>query len=588
MCGIFAYAGTKTIGQKVVLKGLKALEYRGYDSWGLAVRLADGQWWILKQIGKISNFSGSSLPKSSFVFGHTRWATHGGVTRENAHPHQDCHSDITLIHNGIVENYHSLKAKLQSQGHVFISETDSEVIAHQIEAFRHTANLEKAVLKTFRLLEGQSAIIAADRQNDYFVAVKKGSPLVVGYAPNANFIASDPSALIPYTRQLYFLRDGEAAIVSRKGIVIKDSLTGHEKSIKPIKADAQVKTSVKGRFAHFMLKEIYEQPTVVQNIVDEPHRVNALVTDLNRYANISLVGCGSAYHAALMAKQCMADIAGRPVVAEIAGDAADALHLYPSSHLMIALSQSGETMDILTTVKLAKQKQVRLDSLVNVVGSALFRESDIVIPLNAGHERAVATTKAFMAKTALLLLSAYQVNRQGNEGVKHLKALKTGIQQLLKPALQRKIKTVAECLKDSVHAFIIGRGLASIANLEIALKLKEVAYIHAESYKGSEIKHGPIALIETGTPVLAFMGNDQYLADNLSTVAELKARGGYIIGISPQADECFAAHIPVPDCGYETALLNVVIGQLLAYYLAVARGLDPDMPRNLAKSVTVK
>lgn len=584
MCGIFGYVGFKNKGQEVVLQGLKDLEYRGYDSWGIAVN-SNQKWWIEKQVGKIGKVGASHMPSSQYVLGHTRWATHGGVTKANAHPHTDCSGQIILIHNGIVENYQSLKSNLLKLGHRFKSQTDSEVIAHLIEEFSKTLSLEDAAFKAFNKLKGMSAIIVADQKSKQFIAVKKGSPLVVGYSKHQNFIASDAAALIPHTNQVYYLKNNEAAIITDQRISIKNAITQKPINITPQTIKWKPAQVSKGSYPHYMLKEIHEQPEVMTKILDSKALIQPAAALIARSKSLYAIGCGTASHACIAGSYIFSQYANTKLNWRIASELKYTCNLIDKKSVVMGLSQSGETMDTLEAIDEAKQRGAKIIALVNVVGSSLDRESDISIPLLAGPEKAVASTKAFIAKLTYLFLLADPKSLSDSAKIEESIA---AIRHTLTKSYQAKLIKLAKNLAKSHTIFVTGRGISYPVALEIALKIKEISYIHAEGLAAGELKHGVIALIEKGTPCLVCAPQDQAFAENITAAMELKARGAYIIGISPSNHEVFDVHLKTKDLGLETAFQNTVIGQLLAYYLAVEKNIDPDMPRNLAKSVTVK
>lgn len=594
MCGIFGYVGNSKNAAQIVLTGLKALEYRGYDSWGVAVvpcdsKTADRKIVVKKKAGKIGAGTVSELPPSSFAFGHTRWATHGGVSELNAHPHLDCNGTIAIIHNGILENYQELKAGLVKKGHRFISQTDTEVAVHLIEEYAKTMLFSKAVQKAFNQMEGLNAFIAMNTKSNQFIAVRNGSPLVIGFSDKANYLASDAAALLPYTRQVHFLEDDEMAIVSQRGVMIFNARTGVH--IRPKKqlltwSLAQVE---KGKFPYFMLKEIYEQPGIIADIAaDGDDRAEELAQMIKKSQGTYMVGCGTAGHACLAGSVLFSKIAKRHVDWEIASEFEYELDFLTPKSLILALSQSGETMDTLEAVREAKKKGATVLSVVNVLGSTLYRESDDQLIIGAGPEKGVASTKAFTGKIAHLVLLAHAVNGNVKNGQKMLTRAAQVAKEVLSDRVVNKIRKLAKLLKHKHHIYAIGRGMSYPASLEAALKIKEISYIHAEGFAAGELKHGVIALIEQGTPCIAFLPDDETYEANLAGAMEMKARGGYIIGISYKPHEVFDYYIPVADAGEATIIPNVMVAQLLAYYLTLERGYDPDMPRNLAKSVTVK
>lgn len=594
MCGIFGYVGPSTKATAIVLKGLKDLEYRGYDSWGVAAvpiadKTPDNKIIVKKKTGKIGNASVDEFPPSSFAFGHTRWATHGGVTDTNAHPHLDCTGNIAIIHNGIVENYAQIKEKLAKKGHRFVSETDTEVAVHLIEEYARTMLFSKAVQKAFNEMTGLNAFIVMNTAIKQFVVVRNGSPLVLGFGNNENYLASDAAALLPYTKQVHYLEDDQMAIVSEKGAMIFNARTGDR--IQPKKqlltwSLAQVE---KGNYPYFMLKEIHEQPAILADIAaDADDMATDLAGVIAKADHTIITGCGTASHASLAASILMATIAKKHVSWAMASELSHEIQFLTPKSIVIAMSQSGETMDTLESVRRAKRQGAKILSMVNVMGSTLYRESDYQLLLGAGPEKGVASTKAFTAKIAHAILIAYALSGDVKAGQALLTKTARVTKEILAPKSVAAIQELAKSMKKKNHVYVIGRGMSYPTALEAALKIKEISYIHAEGFAAGELKHGVIALIEKGTPCIAFVPNDETYGANLAGAMEMKARGGFIIGISHKPHEVFDAYIPVKDVGAATIIPNVMVAQLLAYYLTIERGFDPDMPRNLAKSVTVK
>lgn len=606
MCGIFGYVGTKKTAAKTVLSGLKQLEYRGYDSWGVAAvrteipnpirQLADqipkknGNTIVIKKkIGKIGSADVSDLPDSDIGFGHTRWATHGGVTDINAHPHLDCSGKIAIIHNGIVENYEELRKKLLKKGHIFKSETDTEVAVHLIEEYAKHTMFSKAVQKAFNEMEGLNAFIVLHADEHKFVAVRNGSPLVVGFGDGENFLASDASALLPHTRQVHFLEDDQMAIVSEKGVMIFNAINGDHISPNKQHLDWSESAVVKGKFPYFMLKEIYEQPGMLADIAVESRLAAEKLADTIKKAdNTYIVACGSAGYVGLAASYMMSIIAKYQAIPVVASEFAYHVPFLTNKSVVLALSQSGETMDTLDAVKKARKKGAIITALVNSLGSTLYREAGQKILVGAGPEKAVASTKAVTGKLAHLVLLSYALAGKGKEGEEVLKKTVRAVKLLLMPKNTKRILSLAKMLSKKEHIYMIGRGISYATALEAALKVKEISYMHGEGFAAGELKHGVIALIEKGTPCMAFCPNDETHSDNLAGAMEIQARGGYIIGVSNKPNAVFDFYIPVPDVGVATIIPNIIVSQLLGYYLAIERGYDPDMPRNLAKSVTVK
>ena len=590
MCGIFGYVGHSKKAASIVLNGLKNLEYRGYDSWGIAVMPIKGNKIVVKKkTGKIGQATVADMPPSSFAFGHTRWATHGGVSDVNAHPHLDCTKTIAIIHNGIVENYEELKRELRRRGHRFISETDTEVAVHLIEEYAKIMIFSKAVQKAFNRMTGLNALIVMNTKINEFIAVRNGSPLVAGFGTGENFLASDADALLPYTKQVHYLEDDEMAIVSSKGIQLFNARTGY--IVRPRKQllTWSVRQVEKGEYPYFMLKEIYEQPGVIADIAaDGANRANELAHMIHDIRNISIIGCGTASYASLAGSILLNKITKRPVTWTIASEYDDEVEFLSTKSLVIALSQSGETMDTLIAIRKAKEKGAKILAVVNVIGSSLYRESDMNLAIGAGPEKGVASTKAFTGKVSHLILLSHAMAGTLKEGQTVLGRCAQAAKTVLQPQNVEHIHTLAKRLKNVHHIYIIGRGIGYPTALEAALKIKEISYIHAEGFAAGELKHGVIALIEKGTPCIVFIPNDDMYEANCAGAMEMKARGGFIIGISPKPNPVFDYYLPVPDVGVATIIPNVMTAQLFAYYLTIERGFDPDMPRNLAKSVTVK
>ena len=592
MCGIFGYVGTRPDGAQIVLQGLKTLEYRGYDSWGIAVGTtvsATNTIVVKKKAGKIGEANVSDMPKSSFAFGHTRWATHGGVTDVNAHPHLDCSGKIAIIHNGILENYEEIKKTLLKKGHKFVSQTDTEVAVHLIEEYARTMMFSKAVQRAFNEMDGLNAFIVMNTANHQFVAVRNGSPLVVGFADGENYLASDAAALLPHTKQVHFLEDDEMALVSARGVMIFNARTGDRVKPKKQRLTWSVAQAEKGNYPYFMLKEIHEQPGVIADVAaDNADHARKLAMAIKDATGTYLVGCGTAAYACLAGTYIFSKVARRHVNWAIGSEFGYHLDFLNNKSLVIALSQSGETIDLLEAVRKAKAKGAQLAALTNVLGSSLYREAAYTLIIGAGPEKGVASTKAFTGKIAHLVLLAYALNGKVKEGQAVVTQAAKASKAVLAAGYVSKIQRLAKRLKDSRHVYVIGRGLSYPAALEIALKIKEISYIHAEGFAAGELKHGPLALVEKGTACIALLPNDETYGANLAGAMEMKARGGFVIGISHKNHEVFDVWLPVPDAGVATIIPNVIVGQLLAYYLTIARGFDPDMPRNLAKSVTVK
>lgn len=586
MCGIFGITGTPNNAAQIVLQGLKKLEYRGYDSWGIVVK-HNRHLIVEKQVGKIAD-GNPKLPPSTLGLGHTRWATHGGVTVANAHPFVDCSQTLSLVHNGIIENYLELKKNLKRK-HKFTSQTDTEVLLHLIEEYRESLGPVAAVRQAFKRTHGLNAVILVDALTDTLIAAKNGSPLVIGLGKGKNVLASDLWSVLDITRKVIFLEDGQLAVITAEKVNLLDIATGKAITSQIQTIDWQAETSQRGNFPHYMIKEISEQPNLLLRLTAEADaNIHKLAQLIKSAHGTFLAACGTAAYAALAGEYFFSRIAHRHINPAIGSEFIYYAHFLKPESLLIALSQSGETIDTIESVKLAQAQQAQTVGIVNVLGSTLYRMADEKILLNAGPEKAVASTKAFTAKLAILLLTASALADRLQPGKTEIRQAAKAVEKILAPSYREKIRQLAVDLYRHDNIFVIGRGQSYPAALESALKIKEISYIHAEGLAGGELKHGPIALIDTGTPCIIIAPKDESYADVLSGAMELKARGGFIIGLSSQPNEIFEVYLPVPDCGNATIIPNVVVAQVLAYELALARGLDPDKPRNLAKSVTVK
>jgi glutamine---fructose-6-phosphate transaminase (isomerizing) len=612
MCGIVGYTGPQSASVPLIA-GLRRLEYRGYDSAGIALGTS-GKLFVEKKAGKLSNLESaldSSLPSVHSGIGHTRWATHGGPTDQNAHPHLDNEGKLAVIHNGIIENYTELRIALEAKGHKFSSQTDTESVAHLLSDLRkeHKGDLTKAMRDAVKVLRGSFTLLAihADKP-DEIVGVRRNSPLVVGVGSGENFMASDVSAFIEYTKQAIELGQDEVVTMNPTSVVITD-LEG--KTIKPktyeISWDATA--AEKGGFAHFMLKEIFEQPKAVadtligrlsdnnQILLDELHMSKQEIQSLKK---ITVIACGTAYHAGLVAKYAIEKWAKIPVDVEIASEFRYRDPIIDSATLVIAISQSGETMDTLMAVRHAKAAGARVLSICNTNSSTIPRESDAVLYTHAGPEIAVASTKALLTQIiAVYLIGLHLAQANGSlsdnqvhEIYKELLELPGKIEQILETVEPLRELTRKFAKNDTV--LFLGRNIGYPVALEGALKLKELAYIHAEGFAGGELKHGPIALIDKGTPVIAILpaGKEHALDEKmLSNIQEVKARGARVIVIAEEGVVVEGAEhvITIPNARpiFQPILATVPL-QVFAYEMAVARGNDVDQPRNLAKSVTVE
>lgn len=589
MCGIFGYVGTKDKAADLVLSGLKTLEYRGYDSWGIAVK-KDETIAVEKHVGKIGD-AHVDLPKSTLGIGHTRWATHGGVTVANAHPHRDCTGHIALLHNGIIENYVPLKNELLKKGHEFISETDTEVAPHLIEQLlsdNPEMTFSEAVLQAFNQFTGLNAVVVLNTKTNEIVAAKTGSPLVVGEGADGYYIASDASGIIPHTKKLLFLKDFEMVTLGET-LTLRSLKNGT--SITPVfeTVDWDVLDVNLGKHPHFMIKEITEQPKVIRLIAKE---YQDQIEDLSRIIHSArgtfLIGAGTAYHACLAGVYLFSKVAKLHINTAFASEFNYLEDFLTPESLVIAVSQSGETIDIVEPLSRAKERKSKIAAIVNVLGSTIYRMADYKLLLGAGPEKAVASTKAYIAKLAVMLMLSYAMKKKTQDASKLLISAANDIEDMLQGKRLTTIKNLAKKLQHTQHMYTVGRGVSFASALEAALKIKEVSYLHTEGLAGGELKHGTIALIEKGTPCMVFAPHDETYDAMISNAMEIRARGGFIIGISPINSDVFDEWIEVRDSGDGSYISQTVPAQLLAYYLAVVRKLDPDKPRNLAKSVTVK
>ncbi|MDP3988464.1 MAG: glutamine--fructose-6-phosphate transaminase (isomerizing) [Candidatus Levybacteria bacterium] len=587
MCGIFGYVGKKNNAAQTIFEGLKLLEYRGYDSWGVAVK-KENKIVIEKYVGKIGQAK-INLPTSSLGIGHTRWATHGGVTVENAHPHVDCSKSIVVIHNGIIENFSEIKEELIKKGHKFVSETDTEVFAHLVEEYYKKEGFASAVRDAFVRLHGLNAIVVANAISKEIVAAKTGSPLVVGENHQGFFIASDASGIIKHTKKVIFLEDNQMVILGDR---LKLLRLPQGKEIKPAFQTLTwtFEDAKKGAYKHFLLKEINEQPRVIKNLVlHYEEEAKKLAKLIDKAFGTFMLGCGTASYAALAGTYLFSKIAKKHINFSIGSEFNYIEDYLTSESLVIPISQSGETIDVVEPVGSAKKRGAKIAAIINVLGSTLYRQADYKIMLSAGPEKAVVGTKSFIAMLTVLILTAYTLAKKNNIGKKLLIEAAKNVTRIVQEEYVREIIKVAEELKDKEHIYVIGRGVSYATALETTLKIKETSYIHAEGFAGGELKHGVIALIDKGTPCIVIAPNDETFNDIISNATEIKARGGFIIGIGPKKNAIFDRFLQTDDVGDATIIPQVVVSQLLAYNLALKRGIkDPDKPRNLAKSVTVK
>ena len=614
MCGIIGYTGSER-ARDVIIEGLRKLEYRGYDSAGIAVQADGGVLDVVRRAGKVSGLADAVAAEdmsSGCGVGHTRWATHGKPSEQNAHPHVDCTGKIAVVHNGIIENFVMLRGKLEAAGHTFASETDTEVIAHLLED-AYEGDLVKAVAKVTAKLQGAYGIAALHVDHPGQVVVtRKDSPIVVGHAlatekhGEGSLVASDVVALLDYTRDVTFLEDGQIALLTQQGIEYFDrDCTPIE--IEPQHVDWDAQDAERGGFPDFMLKEINEQPRAVRDtIAGRVKNGRVLLEDLNlddddidAIDGVTIIGCGTSYHAGLVARELIERWARIPVTVEIASEFRYRDPIVNSSTLVIAISQSGETADTLAAVRLARSKGAKVFAITNCMGSRITRESDGTLYVKANMEISVAATKSFLAQIACLMLIAMFLgqkkgrltSRQVNSLYYELRSTPAQIEDILQDT--DVIEQAAKMVAQAHSVMYVGRGIGSTVCNEGALKLKEISYLHAEAYAAGELKHGPIALLDENVPVVAVVTDSPTRMQTMSNVQEVLARGAKLVAVATEGDEEVAAiadyvfYIPrIQDwCSAITASVPL---QLLARYVAVERGCDVDHPRNLAKSVTVE
>ncbi|MEG0846757.1 glutamine--fructose-6-phosphate transaminase (isomerizing) [Niameybacter sp.] len=609
MCGIVGFYG-KQDAIAIILEGLSALEYRGYDSSGVAILDEKHLLKCVKEKGRLKVLEAVVKEEhmvGSIGIGHTRWATHGVPSKENAHPHLSEDETIAVVHNGIIENYLELKAELVEKGYTFVSDTDTEVIPHLIDLYDE-GDFENAVYQALSRLKGAYALgIISSRYPDTFMATRKESPLVVGVKDGEYVVASDIPAILSFTRDVYYLDNHEVVILDKGHLRIQDS-QGHLVNKTVTHIDWNKEAASKNGYSHFMMKEIYEQPTAIRETLgrrlDEKGHIHLdgiklQKEDLQQIDKIYIVACGTAYHAGLVGKYAIEKLARIPVTVDIASEFRYSDPFIDRKTLLIVVSQSGETADTLAALKEAKRRGGRILAITNVVGSSVAREADDLFYTWAGPEIAVASTKAYTAQlVAFYILALHFAYTKGTltEGgytdyIQEVEALGTQVEIILSE--KDHIQDVARILVEATSAFYLGRGVDYTTAMEAALKIKEISYLHTEAFAAGELKHGTIALIEEGTPVLAIATQDHLVEKMVSNMKEVKARGGYVIAIAkedtPHIQQVADQVIEIPKTSdLLMPILAVVPTQLLAYYTSVLKGNDVDKPRNLAKSVTVE
>ncbi|MAG22133.1 MAG: glutamine--fructose-6-phosphate transaminase (isomerizing) [Candidatus Diapherotrites archaeon] len=604
MCGIVGYSGEKNASE-LLPSCLRKLDYRGYDSFGFAVQ-ANPTIAVEKHAGRLDGFT-SQLPESKLGIAHTRWATHGSVTEKNAHPHMSCDGSIAVVHNGIIENYSELREQLKQQGHKFVSETDSEVIPHLIEGLlAQGKSFEEAVRETCDSLQGTFALLILNKESNKLVAARKGSPLVIGVGKNENFVASDVTAFIEFTKDVIFLDDNELAIVDGN-VEVQNFSTGKKLDKKVSKIEWDAEQAEKSGYKHFMLKEIFEQPEAAQKclqgrikdgkvVLPELEGRDEKLKEINR---VIIVACGTSWHAGLVAEYIMEELVGLPVEVEYASEFRYRNPIVDDKCLVIVVSQSGETADTLAALREAKKKGALVISICNVMGSTIARESHSTIYNRAGPEIGVASTKAFTTQLIVLtLVSLYLADLIKSNPLEKQREILSALQEIPDKMQQtvdesNQVLAIAKKYWEKPNALYLGRGPNFPIALEGALKLKEISYLHAEGMSAAEMKHGPIALIDSDMPAIFVAVKDKTYNKILANIEEIKARGGTVIAVASPADKEMEGNVAEVMHIAKTIellqpLLTVLPLQLLAYYIADIRECDIDKPRNLAKSVTVE
>ena len=591
MCGIVGYVGKSGKAQSNIIVALKMMEYRGYDSWGLAYK-SGAKTRVQKYVGKVSETKQTKTEgTANSGIGHTRWATHGGVSVKNAHPHTGCTNSVVIAHNGIIENYELLKYELSTR-HKFRSDTDTEVFAHLVEEGlqRHKDKVQ-AVRFAFNKIDGKNAFLVYFPKEERILAIKKGSPLVYTCASHRHsgkefVVASDPYALLPYSHNLCYLEDGNILVFGGTNHILL-SENGERKGFNFIKSDLNTQSIQLNGYEHFMLKEIEEQPKTLDFLVKTKKKdIVNLARKIQRSFGSYFIGCGTASYVCMAGTYLFSKIANEHTNYSIGSEFSYLVDFLKKDSFVVAVSQSGETMDTIISVEIAKSKGVKIASITNAKGSTLWRESDVNILINVGPEICVLATKSVTAQVAVLILLSHSLKTKYEDGVESMKLAINEVKKIIQS--KDAIKKLAKKIVKSEDIYVLGRGLSYPVALEGALKIKEVSYIHAEGFAAGELKHGVISLIDKGTPVIVFNPDDETYKDTLASAHEVKARGAYVIGISSRPNEVYDEFLKIRDCNTATIIPQLVTAQLLGYYLSVLKGLDPDKPRNLAKSVTVK
>ncbi len=594
MCGIIGYLG-ESAAREIVIEGLRKLEYRGYDSWGIAAR-SDGQLVCHKDVGRITEVRASELAAAGGAcIGHVRWATHGGVTRGNAHPHLSADGRLAVVHNGIIENYQALRCELETKGHRFRSETDTEVIPHLVaEELRTTPDLSEATRRALLRLEGSYAIALLDRESGVLIGARRWSPLVVGVGEDGWYLASDVPAFLAHTNRVAFLDEGRMVVLAgqadaREELAVIDIATGEPAAQPIVEVDWTVAEAEKGGHPHFTIKEIREQPLVLDNVIATDESELLAASEMIRAADrVYVVACGTALHAGMYGTYLFSRrnrIAARAVSA---GEFPYFADLVTDRDLVITISQSGETADVMAAVRGARAVGARVLALVNVMGSSLARAADLAILTKAGPEISVVSTKAYLSQLATLVLVSSALAGDIEGGKRALREVRAQVERIVDEPTLEAMKRLAPLIASTRCIYAIGRGVDYPTALEWCLKIKEISYIHAEGFASGDLKHGPLALVDYGVPLFVMATDERTFNETLSNAIEAKARGATLIGVSCEPNDVFDYRFPVEPQGPYAAIAGIVYGQILAYYIAVGKGLDPDKPRHLAKSVTVK
>ncbi len=586
MCGIFGYVGAARSVPLTVGTALKSLEYRGYDSWGIVWREAD-RLETIKKIGRVpTSFTFDAV--SRIAVGHTRWATHGGVTDANAHPHLDSTGRVAIVHNGVIENAAELRARL-THAPAYLSETDSEIVAHLLgENVTAGASIVDALRSVFPLLQGQNAVIAIDQRDEVIAAAMNVSPLVIGMGPQGAFISSDPFALVGKASEMV-IAPNEAIVRLDAWGVRAFSYAGVELPLPDSHQVPDLSLDELGDHSHFMTKEMAEQPGVLRDQIEDVESTTRLAAHIERAEHVVLTGCGSAFYAARIGSTWLSTLTGKRTVAISASEFDEVAPFLNERTLVIAITQSGETADILEAMRTARGTGSPVVALVNVTHSSAARLADDVIPIMAGRERSVLATKSLLAMLSRLLAGAFYVTGTQERAVPSLTRAAQTIEDLSQSdEFAVEVARISEIIANSEHVYIIGKGDGFGVAQEAALKIKEASYVHAEAFAAGELKHGAIALIEPRIPCLSFASDPRFLTDTGTSMQELRSRGGYTIGIGLDVGEGACQKLVIADHGPANVLVQIFVAQQIAFHVALLRNVDPDYPRNLAKSVTVK